>query len=204
MKGITRRERDYLVQQEASQLALLFSKYISTAEECEKGIAAMEKYWRNHRRDPIARWIRFYVLGWQAELLQRAGRLEEALSASTRSLSLPANPYARRIATWNNVRLLRRNGRLEEALESAISGLNQCSWAQDFHIACGLIREIVRMDMPAWLEILADQFPDVVLEAAKLPGVAEFITTEEQTPVGILKMLAVGMRTQTASPQESA
>jgi hypothetical protein len=182
---------------------VIFFKHLSGGEECAKGIAALEAYGRAQRGSPVARWIRFYVLGFQAELLERLDRLEEALAASTASLTLPATPYGRLLGIVTHTRLLRRCGRVEDAFAWAVRGLQGCTRAEDVTIARSLMREVVRVEMPARLDAIAAAFPDLVRAVADLPGksnqptsgdeVGDMANAERQSRLRPLERLALAL-----------
>lgn len=96
-----------------------------------------------------------------------------------------------------------RQSRLEEAFQWSLAGLKRCARTQDAHIARGLIREIVRMARSEWLEVLAVEFPDLVLEAARLPGFVEFLTPGVETPLEALTALSQGLLAQPRSEATS-
>jgi hypothetical protein len=185
-----------MVQSAAAVLATVFTRPLSTSDEYAKGIAALDRHWQEQRHSPVARWIRFYVLVCQADLLERMDRLEEALSASSRALSLPASPYARRLAIRTHTRILRRSGRADEAFEWALAGLKRCARARDVTVARNLIREVVRLDTPERLNDVAAAFPDLILKVAKLPDLQNVISPEVRTPLDVVKAIAHAMRAQ--------
>src|SRR5438552_1211287 len=104
---------DGSVQSEIRQVTLLYVKCCQTATtsaDFQVGINALDAHWEAVRRKPFARWIRFYVMSWKADLLLKQGKLAESLAINLSSLSASASPLARIGALNRCARLLRNLG----------------------------------------------------------------------------------------------
>lgn len=190
MKKLTKSQRESLRIAEANNVAKVFAQHLSKADDYERGIKALDAYWLKKRTSPLARWIRFEVLSYKADLLTRLGRLEDALRLSMRLVSLPAAPDGRILADATRAGLLRRTGRMAEAFQCAMLGLRRCVRAEEVDLSRHLILEIIRLRKQAYVEELGAEHGELVMKAAKRPVFAEIVGPEVQTPAGVLESLA--------------
>jgi hypothetical protein len=181
-----------MVEIESRKVTRLFLEYYQSSkmEDLQSGVDALEAHWREVRHSRVSKWIRYYILTWEADLFVKMGRLDDALAASTRARSLPASPYARIVNARTRAVILRGLDRPAEAFESAMAGLRRCARAKDVDSSQGLILEIARMGKDDYLEELAAKYGALVLGASRLPNQLKLLGPfAAETPIGVLKAL---------------
>src|SRR6266481_1425090 len=197
MKRISRFERDMMVEVEVRKVTWLFLNHSRRVEDWQRGVDALDAHWREIRHGPTSKWVRFYVVTWEEDLLIRMGRLEEALLESNRSLRLPASSYARINEAQRRTTILRCLGRPTEAFQAAMTGLRRCARTEDVDSSQGLILEIVRLGSVAYLDELAAKYGKLVAAAVRLPNQVQLIGPEPaETPIQALKALREAMTTK--------
>lgn len=198
MRTLSKNKRKALIEYEIRRVTQIFVKHMHGADNLIRGVSAIEEHWRTVRHSPVARWIRFYVVGWSAQLLASAGRLEVALAKCNELWSLPASTNARLNAVCTQASLLRRLGRLSDSLKCCISGLRICKRTGDLKVASSLLVEVARMNDPASLEKVASEFGPLVKQALAVYGTASNL--DSGTPLSRLMSLqqALGQDESTA------
>lgn len=194
MAVLRKEQREALVAEHARALALVYFGELLRSNDYEQVIAALDGYCHEHRRSPVVRWIRFQALDWKTSCYWQMGRLEDALAACSRMSALPATETHRATFALTHAAVLAAAGRAEDAFQCAMKGLRHCSRTNSVEASCGLIREIVQLECPEYLEQLAGEYPKLILSAAGLRGFVPMVQGEPRSPREVLEALQEGIR----------